>query len=578
MNSLRKYPLHITTCLIFILISNYSFASPDAGSLLKQEEEINKFNKSFTTKPKVPIQEKKPKKKRTEANKIYVKKFKFIGELTKFKPETFDSLLKDFINKENTFDDLTYAASLIQKLYSDNGYFLSQVLIPEQEVSDQVVVIKINEGKLDSDKPYILKKNNVRLFDDIVSEYLNDALSANLTSQALERAILNLNNLPGLKASSTIIAGNENDSSKIVLNLIEDDLVNGFISFDNYGNRYTGKQRTNVSVNINNPSKYGDQLTFQKIFNKSSNYEFSKISYEFPIFYSGLKSQVSYSELDFEIGKELRTNPSSKGEASTSNINFSYPIKLTSNNSIFLRTDFERKYIYNETTGSITNDKVIENFNLGLTFEKTDVFGFGGISIFSIDKTFGDLDLSKVSSDYNADQAASGAKKHGSFDKTLINYYYSQWINEKLNFKTFGQAQFSNKNLDSSEQISLGGITGVRAYPSGEASGDQGYKFTTELETNLYEYFGYNILGSLFYDYGHIQQYKDASNITLSTPNKYSLSGWGIAFDFKPNQDLNLKLTLSKTIGDNDGKSSSGMDSDGRNDSSRAWLLLSYNF
>ena len=64
----------------------------------------------------------------------------------------------------------------------------------------------------------------------------------------------------------------------------------------------------------------------------------------------------------------------------------------------------------------------------------------------------------------------------------MINFYYSQWINENLNFKTSGLAQFSNKNLDSSEQLSLGGITGVRAYPSGEASGDQGYKLTTELQ------------------------------------------------------------------------------------------------
>ena len=571
-------PLLLTSCFLFILVNNKSIAAPDAGSLLKQEEEIYKYYKDPLIKPKKKPKKEKKKKESSNVNKIFVKQFKFLGDIDKFSIEFLNNLLKNFTNKENTFEDLNDAASLIQNLYLENGYFLAQVYLPEQEISDQVIRIEINEGKLDKNDPYIIKKNNVRLYDDLASDYLNDALGGGLRSQNLERALLNLNKLPGLNASSTIVAGDEKGTSKIVVNLVEDDLVNGSISFDNYGNRYTGKQRTNISVDINNPSKFGDQLSFQKIFNTSSNYDFSKISYEFPILVSGLKSKLTFSELEFEIGKELRTSPASVGKASTSSINFSYPIKHTTNNSIFIKTDFEKKEIYNETSGSITNDKVIENFNLGFSIEKRDVFLNGDISLFSIDQSFGDLDLSKVSADYNNDQASSGAKKHGSFDKTLINFYYSQWINENLNFKTSGLAQFSNKNLDSSEQLSLGGITGVRAYPSGEASGDQGYKLTAELQTNLSEFLNYDILGTLFYDYGRIQQYKDPSNITLTTPNKYSLSGWGVAFDFNSNQDFSVKLLLSQTIGSNKGKSNTGMNSDGRDNDSRAWLLLSYKF
>ena len=571
-------PLLLTSCFLFILVNNKSIAAPDAGSLLKQEEEIYKYYKDPLIKPKKKPKKEKKKKESSNVNKIFVKQFKFLGDIDKFSIEFLNNLLKNFTNKENTFEDLNDAASLIQNLYLENGYFLAQVYLPEQEISDQVIRIEINEGKLDKNDPYIIKKNNVRLYDDLASDYLNDALGGGLRSQNLERALLNLNKLPGLNASSTIVAGDEKGTSKIVVNLVEDDLVNGSISFDNYGNRYTGKQRTNISVDINNPSKFGDQLSFQKIVNTSTNYDFSKISYEFPILVSGLKSKLTFSELEFEIGKELRTSPASVGKASTSSINFSYPIKHTTNNSIFIKTDFEKKEIYNETSGSVTNDKVIENFNLGFSIEKRDVFLNGDISLFSIDQSFGDLDLSKVSADYNNDQASSGAKKHGSFDKTLINFYYSQWINENLNFKTSGLAQFSNKNLDSSEQLSLGGITGVRAYPSGEASGDQGYKLTAELQTNLSEFLNYDILGTLFYDYGRIQQYKDPSKITLTTPNKYSLSGWGVAFDFNSNQDFSVKLLLSQTIGSNKGKSNTGMNSDGRDNDSRAWLLLSYKF
>ena len=86
------------------------------------------------------------------------------------------------------------------------------------------------------------------------------------------------------------------------------------------------------------------------------------------------------------------------------------------------------------------------------------------------------------------------------------------------------------------------------------------------------------MLASVFYDYGKIQQYKDPSNITLTTPNKYSLSGWGVAFDFYPKSDILIKAGWSQTIGNNDGKSNAGMNSDGKADSSRIWLVLSYEF
>ena len=570
--------IFITTIFFLLLANNNSFAAPDAGTLLKQEKEAYRSYKDPLLTPKNNQKKERQKQESSGVNKIYVKSFRFRGEISNFDPQVFKNLLRNFTNKRNTFEDLEYAVSLIQNLYLENGYFLAQVFLPEQEVSDNVITIQINEGKLDKNQPYILKKNNVRLYDGLVPKYLDDALEVGLTSKALERGLLNLNSLPGIKASSTITSGDEVGTSKIALNLIEENLISGSVLFDNFGNRYTGKLRTNISVNFNNPLRYGDQLSFQKIFNTSTNYDFSSISYEFPIFYSGLKSKISYSAVEFEIGEELRTNPPSKGKASTSNISFSYPVSLTKNNSVFLTADFERKEIYNETTGTITNDKVIENYNVGLTYEKKDTLRSGDIFTISIDKPFGNLDLSNVSVDYNNDQSNSGAKRHGSFEKTLINFYYSQLINEKLNFKTFGLAQFSNKNLDSSEQISLGGINGVRAYPSGEASGDEGYKFTAELQANLFRLFNNNIFGSLFYDYGFIQQYKDPSNITLTTPNKYSLSGWGVAFDFNPNQDFSFKLVLSKTIGSNDGKSNTGMNSDGRDDTSRAWLLLSYDF
>lgn len=56
-------------------------------------------------------------------------------------------------------------------------------------------------------------------------------------------------------------------------------------------------------------------------------------------------------------------------------------------------------------------------------------------------------------------------------------------------------------NLDSSEDFSLGGISGVRAYPANEATGDQGTLAAIELNQRLTSHL--NLFA--FYDYGRIK-------------------------------------------------------------------------
>ena len=78
---------------------------------------------------------------------------------------------------------------------------------------------------------------------------------------------------------------------------------------------------------------------------------------------------------------------------------------------------------------------------------------------------------------------------------------------------------------------------------------------------------------SVFYDYGTIQQYNDLFNINLTTPNKYSLKGWGASLDLLSGQKYGLKLGWADSLSGNQGKTSSGNNSDGKDNTSRYWFL-----
>ena len=574
----RNFLITLSTLLLFA--SKTANSVPDAGSLLKSEEDIKNYKKIPRSIPKID-KEKQDKSKPVDDLKssIFVNEIKFTGKIKKFKITKLQSLLKDYLNKKLTFSEINEAVDLIQEFYLVNDFFLAKVTLPEQEVIDGIIYININEGQLDTKDPYIIKTDNLRLYKDVLSDYLENALSTGITKNGLERALLNINDLPGISAVSTIQPGVEQGSSKIVINVVEDDLVTGNITLDNHGNRYTAKQRSTIKIDVNNPSKIGDKLTITKTFNDDQKFDFSQFDYEVPIGQSGLKAFALASRLEFEIGKELKTNPVSLGNADTYEVGLKYPIQRTNNQSVFLKTSFEKKEIYNETTGVLTNDKTVEKAKIGFDFEGRNIFQNDSISGISVSGIFGELDLSKVNSDYTNDQSSTGAKTHGDFSKALFDIYHIHRFTDKINFKYYGSLQYASKNLDSSEKMSLGGVSGVRAYPSGEASGDEGYKFSFEVQYDLSRPdMDFDLIGTLFYDYGKIRQYKDSSNITLTTPNEYNLSGWGVSFDLIANERVKLNLGWAQAIGDNDGQSSSGNNSDGRGGSSRAWFQVVFRF
>jgi hemolysin activation/secretion protein len=564
----------------FFILSNGAWAAPDAGSLLKQEKELQQQQNLPKSIPKSLIDDNtKEQKTQNVGEKILVKEFRFDGEIKAFTKEELRKVIQDLYNKELTFNEIQTAALRIKNFYNKKGYFLANAVIPKQEVKNGIVIIFITEGKLDSKNPYIIKKTSLRLKEDIPKQYLNQSMNGEVTQQGLERGLLNFNDTPGVAGTITLEPGDEPGTTKIILDVVEGPLLSGSVTVDNYGSRYTGEIRTTGTVNINNPTKYGDQVGLTKIVAPKDNFDLNQASYSFPLGRSGLRGTASYSKLEYKIGKELETNPMSMGTADLYSTSLKYPLYRTAKRSFFLDGSYDKKKLYNETTGSVTSNKELDNYGLGFTFQNTDEFITAGFSQLSFTQTFGDLDLSKVASSLTSDQGAGGAKTNGSFEKSTLQFLRIQRVTEKLNLQLLANAQFSNKNLDSSEKLSLGGATGVRAYPSGEASGDEGRKISLDAKYNLKSgtRFG-DIIASVFYDYGKIRQYKDTLDISMTTPNEYSLEGWGVALDLISAGKYNVKVGWADAIGGNPGKTSEGKNSDGRGDLSRYWFLASAQF
>jgi hemolysin activation/secretion protein len=552
---------------------------PDAGKILNQENERQKSKEIPKQIPKSLLEKSKKKDIRSSEEKTLIKSFKFEGDIKAFSASDLQNLLLDLNGKSLTFDQMQLAADRIKDFYNAKGFFLAQAIIPKQEIKDGVLIILINEGKLDSKEPYKINKKDLRISEQRVKAYMDEALKDNFLKESVERGLLNINDNPGVRTSLTLEPGIDPGSTKMILDVNEGPLVQGYGSVDNYGNRYTGDFRATAALDFNNPTGIGDQIGILGTKAIEGDLELKKIFYNFPIGSDGLRGGAFYSVVDFKVGKEL-TSSRFTGKAENANLNLKYPIYRSSAESLLTNFNYDKKYLYNATASVAQSDKELDNYTLGFTYQKLDQFFGGGYTQANINFTHGDLDLSKVADSLTTDQGAGGYKTNGSFNKQNIQLSRIQQLPEKFTLNFLADAQFASKNLDTSEKMSLGGPTGVRAYPTGEASGDEGYRYSLDLRYNLgnMPFFG-DITPSIFYDYGRIKQFKNKGASTAAvTNNEYSLSGYGLGLEAVNSNNFSLKFIAAHTNGGNPGASTQGNDSDGRSDDTRYWILANYNF
>jgi len=570
----------ILNVFLIIVLINTTFSivsviavAPSPGDLLRNKENFEKNQKIPEKIPKSLLKKEKITDTLEGDQKILVKKFEFTGELDFVPIETLQNLIKEFNGKELNFGEIQSVVNTINRYFQNQGLLVSRAYLPKQEVKDNTILIALYEGKLDDDQPYRILSQGLKLKDDKIFGYLDKALERGLTYSSLERAILNINDNPGINAKASLEPGDETGETRIVLDITEGKLLTYNTSFNNHGSRYTGKNRATANFTFNNPYLTGDKLDL--ILSKSDeDFESIELKYNFPLGEDGWRIETSYNYFDYKIGKELASS-NILGDSESYKLNARYPYYRTSLESLFFDIGYTEKYLYSETAGSATSDKEIKNFVFGAEWNKVDNLFGGGYTQIKPTFTFGDLDLSKVTSSLNSDN--TGARTNGSFEKTTIDISRIQKIEGNLSLHLFGTTQFASKNLDSSEKLSLGGPAGIRAYPVGEATGDEGFRYSIDAKYNIIapKYFD-NLTAIAFYDYGMVKQYSDLTNLSVSN-NTYSLEGYGIGFEATKGENISVKASLAKAIGGNPG-ASNGKNTDGLTDDEQLFISISAKF
>jgi len=418
-----------------------------------------------------------------------------------------EAMVAGLIGSERTLAELEAGAERITDYYRANYYVVARAYLPAQDIKDGVVVINVLEGRVGEQRV----DNQSRISDARVNGYLSGIKSGEvLQSKPVDRALLLLNDTPGVGVARAYLQpGASVGTSDLIVELKPSAPYSGSVELDNYGNRYTGENRLGGKLAINSPFKLGDQFSLRAL-TSGQNLAYARFAYQLPVGDSGLRLGAAYSNTRYKLGKEF-VALQAHGTASSGSLFAVYPFIRSQVGNLTGTLTWEDKKLNDRTDAPITStDKHVQLTNLGLAGNIQDALGGAAVNSFDLSLVSGRLSMDAAS--LVVDTAT--AKSNGMFTRLAYNINRQQRITDSDTLSLALSGQRANKNLNSSEQFSLGGANGVRAYPLGEGVGDQGWLANVELLHG----FKNSLQCSMFYDAGAVDinrtQYTTGANTT----------------------------------------------------------------
>ena len=469
-----------------------------------------------------------------------------------FSEETLRAALGDVTGKTFDLAGLRGLAQRITDVYQAGGYPFARAILPPQDLANGDLRIEVIEGRYG----VVQAQGDDTGLARQATAFLDGLLPGSVIASApLERAALLLDDLPGIQTSATMRPGTQAGTGDLIVQIARDQRVRGDIGLDNAGSRYTGKNRVRANVDINSPFLLGDQLTVRALLSEEKLW-LGSLGYSLPLGTSGLRGNVGYSHTSYELAKEF-ASLHANGTAKVASAGLSYPILRSQKANLTLIATYQSKDLHDNRDSTRTYEsKSSQSMPLALQFDYRDAFD--GITYGSASWTPGKLKLDAGLT------AVDDYKSNGRFHKVNLDVVRLQSLPAGFNLMAHLSWQQANKNLDSSEKLSLGGASGVRAYPSGEATGDEGGLAQLELRYDAGAYTPYAFM--------------DAGRITVNAKpvvagdNRRSLSGGGLGLRYQ-RQAWSADVALAwRSIG---GRSLSETNSDPK---PRVWLNVEYRF
>lgn len=447
--------------------------------------------------------------------------------------EELGRVFADKIGQNITLADVYAIAADLTRKYRNDGYILTQVVVPPQTIDGGHVRLSVVEGYIDQvevrgEGAYV---NDAKALAEGYARLVRAGGSA-LNVRQLERTLLLVNDIPGISARGILSPSEATPGAADLLIVVQRDVFEGMVSLDNYGSRYLGPVQLGASAALQGLMGWNERFTGQVAYAPGEDFKdelsYVALGYEMPVGIYGTMLQINGSHTNTEPGYTLKQFDVD-GDSRFVSVGLSHPFVRTRNFNVTGRLSVDGRNV--DTDNNIEADRKdhIRGVRLGGKVEFIDTVMKVAYNVLDIELGHG-LDILNSSNDRDVRVSRPGAD--WDFFKMEAEYQRLQRVSSQVNVLFAVKGQWADEALWSSEEFGVGGVSYGRGFDSSEVTGDDGVagkievQWNQPLATTLVQ--NYHLFG--FYDAGVVWD-KDATTSKLKREELTS-AGFGVRADF----------------------------------------------
>jgi hemolysin activation/secretion protein len=442
---------------------------------------------------------------------------------------------------------------------------LVRAYLPRQDITDGLVTINIVEASLGG---IVIDNQSKRIGNARVENWIYGRIPRGslLSLDELDRTLLTLSDMPDVAVEGSLQAGEKPGETVLGVRVSDKPLIDAVLGLDNFGSASTGQNRGTVTLNVNGSLGLGEQLGVYGLYTEGTRY--ARLSLTAPGAGNGLRVGVNASYLSYRVVSASFAQLGVEGSSHTGGLELTYPIVRSRPANLYFTSNFNYNAFDNRDATGPTSQYNTSVWVGGLSGNRIDGFAGGGVNVGSLTLSGGSVNLD-ASPSLQAD--AIGPQVNGHFTKLRYAANRVQALSESLSAYLAVSGQVASKNMDSSEQLYLGGPNDVRAYATGQGNASQGMLTTFELRQSL----PWQMQLTGFYDYGHVQTYKSTGFASAPADNGYVLQGFGASLAWGGQHGIQIKGTWAQRTGNLPAAVVQALDGNGGTSSNRYWLSAS---
>lgn len=427
-----------------------------------------------------------------------------------------------------SFNTLVKLAEQATEKIRNLGYPTAIIYMPKQDMKDHQLTMNVVLGSYAA----ISVDDKSMVSEDVIKGYVHAIQPGDLIyAEKLNKQLLILNDLAGVRAKASLTPGEAVGTAKLNVDVENLETQGASVYVDNYGSQNTGRYRYGIGYHYNNIAHRGDQIQGNYVTSNLRGMDNYLFQYEIPVGREGAKVRTSFSRMTYDIWSNTAIDVNYTGNSKTLEVGTTIPLSRAFSHASFLDLAYRHRWIEDNIVSAGKNiqfdGKSTDVVELALKGYARDAYNMFG---YQLGTTIGAL------------RANTNTINNTHFEKSAATMYYIRKLSpvSSLYFNINGQWSYGH-NLDSSEDIYIGGPNGVRAFTTGEASGDVGVQGTFEYR---YDTPINGLQLSLFYDVGYVRYNANP----LSDDNSRTLAGAGIGLTYSKSRDWYMKLDIATPL------------------------------